>query len=75
MTTAKKIQNTLVITALTLGAGIGCFFVLMQAVSNAEEVECLKLERQASEFEHFFLTEWQDEMCRTHGIIIGANIK
>lgn len=75
MTSAKQISKALGIFAIVMIAMFGCFLILAHGFDKQEAVECMKLERYSKEFDSFFITKWQDEMCRNQGIIINANIK
>lgn len=60
---------------------IGFIFLVgklsMTAIAQTEVVECLKLERDSREITDsvFYLTEWQSEMCKSHGFTINARIQ
>lgn len=49
---------------------------LAQTAFNTNEInECMKWQQQARAYEGFFLTQWQADQCRAHGITISAPIK
>ena len=48
---------------------------LARGFTRQEKYECRKWEKQASEYPNYYLTSWQDEQCRAHGIKINAPIK
>lgn len=51
--------------------------LLQVANSRSEVVECNKIKAQSEQKydAKFFIKEWQDDMCRAHGIIINAEVK
>lgn len=59
------------VIVVVLGSIFGLTF--SHAIDREEVADCLTLKRQSVTFQaHFFLAEWQDEMCRAHGIVIDA---
>lgn len=75
MTTAKKIAKKLGIIAVILIAGFGFFLLFSHGFDKQEVVECMTLEGYSKEFDSFFITKWQDEMCRRQGIIIDTEVR
>lgn len=50
-------------------------FVGTKALNKHEIYECHQWENQAKNFPEFYITDWQDQQCRTHKIIINAPVK
>lgn len=65
--------------AMTLCGGIvavaAVTLLFNMGMDNNEVVECESWKSQAAEFDQFFMTRWQDQQCRSHGIIINAPVK
>lgn len=70
MNTLKLILAIVIIAILAQLVVIG--------LEKSETVECLKLQVQSTEFPRysdgtgFYITKWQEEMCRAHEIRIDA---
>lgn len=45
------------------------------AINRAEKFDCWKFDKYASTYPSFYLTQYEDDMCRAHGIIINAPVK
>lgn len=45
-----------------------------EGMKREEIVECNKWEKQAETFPSFYLTKWQDDQCRAHGIVINTTV-
>lgn len=58
-----------------LGLMIGAFWATNSALEKTEVVECQKWQQQAKEFSLFYVTSWQDQQCRAHGIVIDAKVE
>ncbi len=48
--------------------------LLMKLVKKQEVMECLRLKSYSEQFEQFWLTEWQKQMCDSHNIEIVAPV-
>lgn len=62
---AVIVISTLVIICLTL---------LPKAIEKSEVVECLKLQTYSEQFNEFYLTKSESEMCESHDIVIHAPV-
>lgn len=49
--------------------------LMWHAMNRQEVVECNEWQKQAQEYDQFFLVQWQADQCRAHGIIINAPIR
>ena len=80
----KFISSILLLLAILALVG----WVASTALDKNEVAECHELERQSKEFGEliindengnpkplFYITKWQDEMCRAHGLNINARIE
>lgn len=67
-------MNTLI--KILIAIAIIAFFVSIAKVGIArqEKVECYKLQSQ-EEYQYFYITEAENEMCFNHGIEINAVVK
>lgn len=54
---------------------VGLFFVAMHGIELHERHECIKMQEEAQEKYNYWITESQDELCRSLGIKIIAPIK
>lgn len=46
------------------------------AIDKSDTAECLKLKKQSEMYaNHFYLTEWQKDMCEYQGVAINAPVK
>ncbi len=63
-----------VIPAMAIGLFYGLFHLINAGVKLHEISECLTWEKHAEEYQLFYLTEWQDQQCRHHGIEIDAPV-
>ena len=71
----KKIATATVLTVLAVIGLYGTVVFVSASLDKSEIVECMKLKQYSKEYESFFLTEWQNEMCVTHGIRIYAPVE
>lgn len=73
------IIKTIKVTAILLVAFVvlvGASKAIGSSISASERMECLKMEKEAVEYgRKYFVAKWQDDMCRTHGIFINAEVK
>lgn len=74
-TSARNIIESLITIIVTLAVVVGGFFLMLKGLDKQAVVDCLVLENQAGHYDNFYLLKWQDEMCRTHGIVINAPVK
>lgn len=44
------------------------------AVNTSETYQCHKLQRHSTEFEGFYITQWQKDMCDDRGVFINAPV-
>lgn len=58
---------------LIFGASVS--FVMARAVDGNEVIECTQWNREAKHYPGYYLTQWQDEQCKYHGIVIDAPIE
>ena len=70
----KTIIKTIINILIGLLAVAGFIFILNYGLSKSEVVQCHALKQQSQEFMGFYLTQWQKDMCDSHGIIIDAPI-
>jgi len=68
ITTLKEVSIFLVISSLFAIGGV-------QAWNKQEQIECIKWQKQAQEFENYYLLGWQKEQCDHWGIEIDAQVK
>ena len=69
-------MNNVLVAIGILVAVVGLTFVISIGLDKSERVECEKLVRYSTEYAPaFYITEWQDEMCRAHDIVIDAPVK
>ena len=63
-----------IIVAIVIASGFG--MLIMSGLEKNEVVTCNKLVSQSKEFKNagFFITKIDDEMCRSHNIIIDAPV-
>lgn len=56
--------------------GTVMYFGMGYAISKQEVVECNKLVSQSQAgYDNFYITQLEDAMCRSHGIIIDARVE
>lgn len=48
---------------------------ISKAMDKSEIYDCITLEKQSETYSNFFITGWQDQMCKSHNIIINAEVK
>lgn len=65
-----------------LSAGVAVVFIVIVfvvaisiGVSKQEKVECITWQNQAKEYPNYYITHWQDQQCRSIGIIINTEVK
>lgn len=76
MKTTMKIIKVTAILLVAFVVLMGFTRLVSGAVTKSEVKECLKLEREAVEYgRKYFITSWQDDMCRGYGIYINAEVK
>ena len=44
-------------------------------IPKQEKVECFTWQNQAEKYPNYYITNWQNEQCRVHGIIINTEVK
>lgn len=75
-TSTYRITEALVTIIAVSAVVVGCFFVLLKSIDKNAIADCIVLENQAEHFKpQFYLTKWQDEMCRSYGMIIDAPVQ
>lgn len=70
----EKILQVVVFTLTLIGACTIGVWLLDKGMSKQEIVDCNLWVAQSQEFRSFFITKWQDDQCRAHGIIIDAPV-
>jgi hypothetical protein len=73
----KTIKDAIAMIGLIIIAvacAIGFITVFIHGMDKQEVVNCNKLVEQSKQFDGFFITKSDDEMCRHHGIVIDAPI-
>jgi len=74
----KRILKLLIFVVGLLFPLLTIKFIVFPLISNSidksEIVECKKLQSYNKNYESFFLTKWQAEMCIKHGIHIDAPV-
>lgn len=70
-------MKTLTIITLTLIVVAFAYYFVPSVIKSQEVFECKTLLNQSNEFRNagFYITSWQDDMCRKHDIIINAEVK
>lgn len=72
----NSVLGTLIIIAVVFGLLFGLAQLVSASLVKSEVVSCMKLESQSREFSKtFYLTDWQKDMCDSHGIVINAPVK
>lgn len=66
-------KTTLKIAAIAL-ATIAFAAALNAGLNKQEEVDCYTWQKQAKEYQNFYLTTWQAEQCEAHGIEVDAPV-
>ena len=77
----KTIEKILLIIVFILFI-IAICGLLIDGANKTEIAECTKWEKQTQEYERynekthtgFYITKWQDEQCKAHGIKINATV-
>lgn len=54
---------------------VGIGFVVSSGLKKQEVVDCLKWQKEATEYPSYFLKQWQSDQCTAHDIVINAEIK
>lgn len=75
MQNTKELIVAFVATTFACFIGVALFHLVLTSLDKSEVVSCLELQEQAREFGGFYLTDWQDEMCKAHNIVINAEVK
>lgn len=75
METVVKIMIAAAFAVIALGLSIIVYIAITVGADRSEIMECNKIKGQAQTYSQFFMTEWQKEMCDSHGIFINAKIK
>lgn len=73
----KTIKDAIAMIGLIIIAvacAIGFIAVFVHGMEKQEIVTCNKLVEQSKQFSGFFITKSDDEMCRSHDIVIDAPI-
>lgn len=71
----KKLPVSVILTVIVIGAVATTFFgIVPVALEKNEIVDCLKLQAQSKQFELFYLTQSESEMCDRNGIEIAAPV-
>ena len=73
----KTIKDAIVMIGLIIIAcsfAVGFMFMFYQGYTKSEIVQCNKLVEQSKHYDNFFITKYDDEMCKTHGIVFDAPI-
>lgn len=68
-------MNQIITGAAIVVLAAGAFWCMNVAADRNETSECDIWMVQAKAFPSFYLTKWQDEQCRAHGIVIDAEVK
>jgi len=77
----KTIEKILIVIVFIFCiAGLG--WLLTSGADKQEVADCNKWEKQTQEYERynektqtgFYITKWQDEQCKAHGIKIDATV-
>lgn len=63
-------QNTLIVI-LVLFVGWGVIPAIDKGVDGSAKFRCYELQRQASQFENFYLASWEKQMCDSFDIMIN----
>jgi hypothetical protein len=68
------IQKSLIILVVAfVVVGFGCLTV--KAIDKQESIDCLKWQKEATQYPSYFLKQWQSDQCKAHDIVINAEIK
>ena len=60
--------------AVLLALGYGFIILAGGAIEKAERGECIKLEKQASEYDKWWSTAQEREQCAHYGIYLPASV-
>ena len=71
----KAAMQAIITTAITVALIALFAYALNVGMNRQEVVDCNTWQSQAAQYPAFFLTKWQDQQCRAHGIIIQAPVK
>lgn len=66
-----KYAPTLILSASFLVFGV----LFYMGIGHQETVRCYELQEQANDFDGFYLTNSEAEMCAGRGILINAPVK
>ncbi|MDE2020410.1 MAG: hypothetical protein KGJ13_08750 [Patescibacteria group bacterium] len=79
METIKKISGAVLPAAgaalVTTVIAMGVAYLLSIGIGRQEEAECYQWQSQSLKYQGFYLTQWQSEQCKVHGIVINAPVK
>lgn len=67
-------KDIIVVIVIIMGA-VAVALVGISGINKSEVVECNHWTSQAAEYSGFYLTHWQADQCKAHGIIINAPVK
>ena len=73
----KTIKDAIIMIGLIIiacGCAIAFGALVMSGMDKSEIVTCNKLVEQSKQYDNFFITKIDDDMCRHHGIVIDAPI-
>lgn len=70
----EKVKTRFWFFALMISAA-GFFWFLSGAIEVMQRVDCLEMQKQAREFEDFFLTPTQKTQCDSVGVKINAPVR
>lgn len=75
----KNINTAVKVTTISLVAFVvlfGAVRLVSGALDKSEIGECQTWQSEAHAYDaHYFISHWQDEQCRAHGIVIDAEVK
>ena len=69
----QTILTAIIILSLVFTVGYLLLKVLELGIEMEEIRQCLELQHQ-SEYRGFYLTQYQNDMCEAHGVIINAPV-
>ncbi len=61
--------------AVVIGLFYGVFIIMKAGLEAHEIQECIKWQEHAKEFQGFYITNWQDEQCRSLGFPVDAPVR
>lgn len=71
-------QNILIVifnTIFLVGIAGGLSFLVVSALDVKEVSDCETYKQRAQKFEQYYITEWQEDMCNRHNIMIDAPVR